>query len=185
MLHPGQPQKTDLIGPGQPFTLLSVQTGLYCTVKAIPSTFPLSVPRRGSKAAGVRKQAGRRSLQQLPVTPECFTQGLVCDQPTASTNFTFTGEGMEYQGQPLVQSYNTYTLLFTNISTCTLVGGDVYMFAPATTAGRCHGGAWGRLRGWDGVLGHRDLKCLSCTPELHAPLTHTRLGLLPVPPCPR
>lgn len=142
MLHPGQLQKTDLIGPGEPFALLSIHTGLYCTVKAIPTTYPLSVPRRSSKAAGARKQSGRRSLQQLPVAPACFTQGLVCDQPTASTNFTFTGEGMAYQGQPMVQSYNTYTLLFSNISSCTLVGGDVYVFASASAGrGRRRAGA--------------------------------------------
>ena len=76
--HPQDPTNTTPIAPGETTYLRNAQTGMYCRLTALPSTYPLSI---------TSFSAGRGLLQS------CATRGVLCDQPTAATAtiLTYTG----------------------------------------------------------------------------------------------
>jgi hypothetical protein len=74
--------------------------------------------------------SGRHLLQ---VPSSCATQGVICDQDTIATAsiLTYTGNGLAYNGVPLVQSPVSKTLLLSSDPACTVPGGDKITFPPA------------------------------------------------------
>jgi hypothetical protein len=67
----------------------------------------------------------------LPV--HCVDRGVLCDQDTASaaTNLTFTGDGLKYNGVPLVVSPGSRTLVLSADPSCMEPAGDKFDFPVA------------------------------------------------------
>lgn len=109
-----------------PLWLLPLQ---YCRLAAIPSAYPLSGPSRAAATSTTR--APGRGLLQVPTS--CATQGVLCDQDSATTAtiLTYTGSGLSYQGTPLVQSPGSATLLLSADPACSVPGGDKLTFPAA------------------------------------------------------
>ena len=109
---------------------LQAQTGKYCRLAQLPSTYPLNRPVTQTSSFKSSKSASRGLLQ---VPSSCATQGVLCDldSPTGATILTYTGYGMSYNGVPLVQSPNSKTLLLSSDPACTVPGGEQMTFPPA------------------------------------------------------
>ena len=125
--HPSAPADTSPIDPGETAQLKNAQTGKYCRVTQLPSGYPLNTPVGSASTA-----TGSRHLLQTPSS--CATQGVICDQDTIATAsiLTYTGSGMTYNGVPLVQSPISKTLLVSADPACTVSGGSIMTFPPAT-----------------------------------------------------
>ena len=125
--HPSNPADPSPIDPGETAQLKNAQTGKYCRVAPLPSGYPLNTPVRAASTA-----TGSRHLLQTPSS--CATQGVICDQDTIATAsiLTYTGSGLSYNGVPLVQSPISKTLVVSADAACTVPGGSIMTFPPAT-----------------------------------------------------
>ncbi len=114
---------------------MQAQTGKYCRLAQLPSTYPLNRPVTQISSFKSSKSTSRGLLQ---VPSSCATQGVLCDldSPTGATILTYTGYGMSYNGVPLVQSPNSQTLLLSSDPACTVPGGDQMTFPPANLCER-------------------------------------------------
>jgi hypothetical protein len=120
---------------------LQAQTGKYCRLAQLPSTYPLNRPvtqtssSKSSKTASSKSSKSSKTASRglLQVPSSCATQGVLCDldSPTGATILTYTGYGMSYNGVPLVQSPNSKTLLLSSDPACTVPGGEQMTFPPA------------------------------------------------------
>jgi hypothetical protein len=135
------------IAPGETTLMRNTQTGLYCRLVPVPAGYSLkstinafakrrTPPGRSQPVAGATASA-KRGLRQF-ATPNCNTQGVVCDQtsPANAVVLTYTGTGLSYQGVPLVVSPVTKTLVLSGDPACTTPGGDKLTFPPATMGER-------------------------------------------------
>jgi hypothetical protein len=106
--HPSNPADPSPIDPGETAQLKNAQTGKFCRIAQLPASYISS-----------------------PTT--CNTQGVICDQDTiaSASILTYTGNGMSYNGVPLVQVPPSNTLLLSSDPACTVPGGDKITFPPA------------------------------------------------------
>ncbi len=125
--HPANPADPSPIDPGETAQLKNAQTGKYCRITQLPAGYALNQPVQALFSAS----SGNRHLLQTPSS--CTTQGIICDQDTiaGATILTYTGNGMSFNGVPLVQSPIRKTLLLSADPACTVPGGDKITFAPA------------------------------------------------------
>lgn len=70
----------------------------------------------------------------------CSPQGLSCDLPSSGSaaRLTYTGEGLKYQGQPLVQVPSSRLLVTSAVAACLTPGSGNFSFVPAKN-GACGG----------------------------------------------
>jgi hypothetical protein len=69
-------------------------------------------------------------------TRTCYSKGMICDQASETTAsiITYTGTGLAYNGEPLVQAWDTGTLLLTRDPACSKPGGEFVSFPPGGLA---------------------------------------------------
>ncbi len=135
------------IQPGEALLLKSAQTGQFCRLAPLPSTYLLSKPAAPAttttatattntqskppppKKSGVVKIINRGLLQ---LAASCVTQGLLCDQATSAgaSSLTYTSSGLSFNGVPLVVSPGSKTLLLSADPACTVPGGDQLAVEP-------------------------------------------------------
>jgi hypothetical protein len=133
--HPANPADPSPIDPGETAQLKNAQTGKFCRVASLPSSYPLNKRKVSSRKTTTKnaKTAGKgRHLLQTPSS--CATQGVICDQDTIATAsvLTYTGSGLSYNGLPLVQTPVSKTLVLSADPACTTPGGSKLTFPPAT-----------------------------------------------------
>ncbi len=115
-VRPGNPTDPTPIQPGETAQLQSTQTGKYCRLAQLPAGF---------------------------VTPAtCNTQGILCDQDSLATAtiLTYTGNGLSFNGVPLVVLPPSMTLVLSADPTCTVPGSDKLDFPTASLSEWQRGG---------------------------------------------
>ena len=135
--RPANPADPTLIQPGETTQLRNVQTGKYCRLAQLPSTYPMAAARLTKSTGNSAGITAKRGLMQAPSS--CATQGVICDQDTIATAtiLTYTGSGLSYNGVPLVQSPPSKTLVLSSDPACTVPNGAVLSFPPATLCECC------------------------------------------------
>ena len=114
--HPGSPSDTTPISKGETVVFRNVQTGLWCRLA------PFSGAGTGSS--------------------QCNTQGVLCDKGSMqdATTLTYEGDGLSYNGVPLVQLPGSGTLVLSSDASCSVPGGDSFKFPPGERRNRCAAG---------------------------------------------
>jgi hypothetical protein len=106
--HPGNEDNPTPINAGETTIFKNIETGLWCRL--------------------------------APFTPQttCNTQGMLCDQasPAKATILTYTGNGLTYNGVPLVQLPVSGTLVLRSDPQCGAPGGEKLTFPPGEARGR-------------------------------------------------
>ncbi len=101
--HPGNEDNPTPINAGETTIFKNIETGLWCRL--------------------------------APFTPQttCLTRGMLCDQssPSSATVLTYTGDGLTYNGVPLVQQPVTRTLVLSSDPACSEPGGEKFKFPPS------------------------------------------------------
>lgn len=118
--HSAQPSDLSPIIPGKMTYISNALTGLFCRLApASPAgTVPAGCPAN---------------------------QAMVCDQRSASTAtvLSYNGNGLAYQGTPLVQAPGTSTLLLSSDPACSIANGSSLSFVPP---GSQPAGEWQLIR---------------------------------------
>lgn len=132
------PSSSAFVLPGQTAFFQNLQTGLFCRLIPVPSTYPLVMPSRAAwnrtaPRPPIRAAVAASAVRTAEVPSGCATSGIVCDQATAATatELTYTGYGLSHQGTPLVQTPGTSTLVLSSDRACTVPGGGLMSFPPA------------------------------------------------------
>ena len=117
-VDPNNPSSTTPLAPNSPVQLRSTQTGQWCRLAPLPAD-----------------------------SDPCTTQGLLCDQPTASTatSLTWSGNGLQYNGVTLGEVHSGGALTLSNDPACLKPCADKLLPDPLG-AGELHAQGTGRSR---------------------------------------
>jgi hypothetical protein len=109
--HPFDTNDPTPINAGEETQFINVNTGLWC--RLAPYT---------SKSNTI-----------------CSTQAMLCDQSSmgTATVLKYTGDGLAYNGVPLVREPVTNTLVLSSDTSCKVPYGEVLQFPPGEMSGKC------------------------------------------------